>query len=156
MNNRSFKDEEFFDEQYLKKRIELMNKHTEYWNKLEQPFAFFYSIKQLFDEHKINPIIVSKKNKFAIEHRLKQYELGITPTQIIAKEELLPYSTKAAFMNEYMSMNNIKEAYFVDDNSNNLTPCNQYPQIKPLLAGWGNIAINETGLSAEDIVNILC
>ena len=72
------------------------------------------------------------------------------------KEELLPYSTKAAFMNEYMSMNNIKEAYFVDDNSNNLTPCNQYPQIKPLLAGWGNIAINETGLSAEDIVNILC
>jgi lipoprotein-releasing system permease protein len=44
-------------------------------------------------------------------------------------------------------------AYFVDDNSNNLLPCKAYPQIVPLLAGWGNIAIDETGLTCEQVIN---
>ena len=155
LKNRDIKAEESFDKLYLEKRIDLMNNYSEYWNSLEKPFVFFSEIKRLFKENKINPIIVSKKNKFAIEYRLKQYGLELSQAQIYAKEELLPYSSKADFMAEYMLKNSIEEAYFVDDNSNNLRPCKKYQNIKPLLAGWGNIAINETGLTSEEIINLL-
>ena len=40
----------------------------------------------------------------------------------------------------------------MDDNSNNLVPCEKYPQITGLLAGWGNIAIGEIGLTAEEVI----
>lgn len=152
---RDISKEKYFDEKYLQKRIELMDKHIEYWNSLEKPFPFFEKIKKLFIEGKINPIIVSKKNKFAIQYRINQYGLELSDDKIFAKEELLPYQSKAEFMNKYMIKNKINKAVFVDDNSNNIRPCSDYPNIIPLLAGWGNIAINEIGMKCEEIGNII-
>jgi len=41
---------------------------------------------------------------------------------------------------------------FVDDNSHNLRPCEGIERLTCLLAGWGNIAIGESGMSAEEII----
>lgn len=155
MQNRDTKKEEIFDKNYLSKRLDMMNNHKEFWNSLETPFPFFNKIKELYNDNKIDIIIVSKKNNIAINTRLNQYNLILEPSKVFAKEELLPYKTKAEFINEYMIKNNIATSFFVDDNSNNLRPCKNYPQITPLLANWGNIAINETGLSCKEIINIL-
>ncbi|MCM1265699.1 MAG: HAD family hydrolase [Candidatus Gastranaerophilales bacterium] len=155
LENRDTKSEEHFDEIYLKTRIELMNNHTEYWNSLETPFPFFENIKKLYAENLINPIIVSKKNKFAIRHRMAQYGLELDNNKIFAKEELLPYNSKADFMAEYMRKKHLETAFFVDDNSNNLRPCEKYQQIKPFLANWGNIGINEKGYSYEEIIQTI-
>jgi len=155
LNNRDLKSEEDFDKKYYSVREDLMLNHHKFWDKLETPFPFFEHIKQLTTESKYIPIIVSKKNKNAIEYRLNQYGLHICTRNIYGKDELSDYKTKADFINEFMATNNIKTAYFIDDNSNNLEPCKKYPEIIPLLAGWGNIKIGETGLSAETLVNRL-
>ena len=155
MQNRDTIKEEIFDKNYLSKRLDMMNNHKEFWNSLETPFPFFNKIKELYNDNKIDIIIVSKKNNIAINTRLNQYNLILEPSKVFAKEELLQYKTKAEFINEYMIKNNIATSFFVDDNSNNLRPCKNYPQITPLLANWGNIAINETGLSCKEIINIL-
>ena len=54
---------------------------------------------------------------------------------------------------EYMNKNSVQRASFVDDNSNNLRPCKDIPNLKCLLAGWGNIAVDEVGLSCSDVIN---
>ena len=112
-------------------------------------------IKQGVNDNIINPIIVSKKNKKAIEYRCEQYGLFLPSDTIYGKDELNGYDTKAEFIREYMSNNNINTAYFIDDNSNNLEPCKKYPEIIPLLAGWGNIKIGEIGLTEEEIAEKL-
>jgi len=155
MNNRDKNSEEIFDDKYLKMRIELMDKYSDFWNKLEEPFPFFYEIKQLYETNAIDVIIVSKKNKIAIQKRLKQYCLEIDNDKIFAKEELLPFSSKAEFIHKYMKDNNIRLSYFVDDNSNNIKPCLKYKNIRAFLAGWGNIAIGEKGLTVSEIVKEL-
>ncbi len=155
MNNRNNKAEKMFDEKYYSARSDLMQNYHEFWDKLETPFEFFEEIKNLYDSNKITPIIVSKKNKTAIEYRLKQYGLNIDNSDIFGKDELIKYDTKADFINNYMNKKNILSSFFVDDNSNNLIPCKKYPNITPLLAGWGNIAINEKGLTESKIIDVL-
>ena len=54
-----------------------------------------------------------------------------------------------------MKDNNVEKVFFVDDNSHNLTPCKNIPNLTCLLAGWGNIAINEQGLTQEEVYQIL-
>ena len=155
LNNRNIIEEENFDKKYYEHRINMMKNYSRYWDSLEEPFPFFNGIKDLFEQKRIDIVIVSKKNKFAINKRLKQYGLNLENDKIYAKEELMGYSSKAEFMHEYMIQNNIATSFFVDDNSNNLRPCNAYPEIEPLLAGWGNIAINEQGLTSDKILKIL-
>lgn len=147
LKNRDLDSEKAFDEKYYYARRDLMENHHDFWDRLETPFPFFSFIK---DEKDFVPVIVSKKNKRAIEYRLSQY--GLNDAVIFGKDELAGYETKADFMAEYMEKSGIKTAYFVDDNSNNLEPCKNYPQIIPLLAGWGNIAIGEIGLTAEEVI----
>lgn len=153
MQKRDLDAEKVFDEKYYSARRDLMSNYHEFWDKLEQPFPFFYELKQLIKSSKIVTPIVSKKNKKAIEYRLEQYGIKLLSDMIFGKDELAGYATKADFIAEYMENNHIKTAYFVDDNSNNLLPCKAYPQIVPLLAGWGNIAIGETGLTCEQVIN---
>lgn len=155
LKNRNNNKEIEFDNTYLSKRIDMMKNHNIFWNSLETPFPFFYEIQNLYKNNKINPIIVSKKNNIAIKTRLKQYNFNLDDNKIFAKEELFLYNTKSEFINKYMIKNNIQTALFVDDNSNNLIPCKEFPQIIPLLAGWGNIAINEKGLTYKEILNKL-
>ena len=150
-SNRNYKAEEDFDKKYYMARKELMTTYNEYWNDLEKPFPFFYKIKEQTLLGNLRPIIVSKKNKSAILYRLNQYGFTIPEQDVYGKDELNGYKTKSEFIKKYMNLNNIINSYFVDDNSNNFTDCS--PNITTLLAGWGNIAINESGLSAEDIMN---
>lgn len=155
MNNRDKISENSFDEKYYSARNDLMKNHNEFWDNLEKPFEFLYMVKKGVKDKLFVPIIVSKKNKSAIEYRLKQSGFEIDSDSVFGKDELFNYKTKPEFINEYMNKNNIKNSYFIDDNSNNLLPCREYPNIKPILAGWGNIAIGEKGYSQEECINLL-
>lgn len=147
LNNRDLDAEVKFDEKYYFARKDMMTNHRDFWDKLETPFQFLYQLKE--EREKFVPLIISKKNKPAILYRLNQYDF--IAENIFGKDELSGYETKADFIAEYMDKNNISKAYFVDDNSNNLKPCEKYPQIVPLLAGWGNIATDEVGLTDKEV-----
>ena len=151
--NRDYSAEEDFDKKYYSARKDLMENHNEFWNKLETPFNFFYRVKEETESGTIKPIIVSKKNKSAMMYRFNQYGFSIPERDIYGKDELCNYKTKAEFIEEFMRSNLIKNACFVDDNSNNFIGCNS--AITTLLAGWGNIAINEVGLTEENVVREL-
>ena len=156
MKNRDLDAEKSFDEKYYDGRTILMTEHHEFWDKLETPFPFFSLLKSLVDKNKIPaPVIVSKKNKKAILYRLNQHGLKISEDKVFGRDELLGYNTKAEFIEEYMRVNKIELGYFVDDNSNNLDPCEDNPNIIPLLAGWGNVAIGQVGLTPEEIMDVL-
>ena len=88
-------------------------------------------------------------------HRLNQYGLNIQEAKVYGRDELLKYKTKAEFIEEYMRVNKIDLGYFIDDNSNNLDPCEDNPKIIPLLAGWGNVAIGQIGLTPEEIIDVI-
>lgn len=152
MDNRDNRKEDEFDEKYYSAREDLIKNYHKFWDSLESPFEFFYFIR---DNKEINPVIVSKKNKSAIEYRLNQYGANISSDNIYGKDELEDYPTKADFIAEYMRSKKVEKTVFVDDNSHNLKPCEKYPQITTLLAGWGNIAIDETGLTEEEVEEVL-
>ena len=151
--NRDTNAEKEFDEKYYSTRKYLKDNCFDFWDSLEEPFDFFFEVKKLYDEKKIDIIIVSKKDFNSIKYRLSQYGLNLFDNKIFAKEQLQNYPNKSDFISEYMKNNNIKKAIFVDDNSNNLRPCKDIVGLETLLAGWGNIAIDETGFTCYDIMS---
>lgn len=146
LQNRDLKQEEDFEDKYLKARKWLLDNHSDYVDKLESKFPFLDMVKNL--QNKYDILIVSRKNNFAIQRKN-------TGFKIYGKEELSNVIDKAEFIEKYMKDNNVKKGFFIDDNSHNLTPCKNIPNLTCLLAGWGNIAINEKGLSQEEIYQIL-
>ena len=155
MKNRDYKSEKVFDTGYYSARKDLMNNHHDFWDGLEEPFPFFERIKRDYDNGLISPVIVSKKNKDSIEYRLKKHGLNLKQDKIFGRDELLNYETKGDFIREYMIKNKIETSFFIDDNSNNLKTCVNYNNIHPLLAGWGNISIYETGLTPDEITKTI-
>ena len=146
LRNRDLKQEEDFEDKYLKARKWLLDNHSDYVDKLESKFPFLDMVKNL--QNKYDILIVSRKNNFAIQRKN-------TGFKIYGKEELSNVIDKAEFIEKYMKDNNVEKGFFIDDNSHNLTPCENIPNLTCLLAGWGNIAINEKGLSQEEIYQIL-
>lgn len=146
LQNRDLKQEEDFEDKYLKARKWLLDNHSDYVDKLESKFPFLDMVKKL--QNKYDILIVSRKNNFAIQRKN-------TGFKIYGKEELSNVIDKAEFIEKYMKDNNVEKGFFIDDNSHNLTPCENIPDLTCLLAGWGNIAINEKGLSQEEIYQIL-
>ena len=146
LQNRDLKQEEDFEDKYLKARKWLLDNHSDYVDKLENKFPFLDMVKKL--QNKYDILIVSRKNNFAIQRKN-------TGFKIYGKEELSNVIDKAEFIEKYMKDNNVEKGFFIDDNSHNLTPCENIPNLTCLLAGWGNIAINEKGLSQEEIYQIL-
>ncbi len=146
LQNRDLKQEQEFDERYLKTRKWLLKNHADYVDYLETKFPFLDMVKSLQDKYDI--LIVSRKNNFAIQRKN-------TGFKIYGKEELSNVIDKAEFIEKYMNDNNVKKGFFIDDNSHNLTPCKNIPNLTCLLAGWGNIAINEKGLTQEEVYQIL-
>lgn len=155
LNNRDYDAERVFDEKYYQKRLEMKREMFDFWNSLEEPFEFFFEVKSIFEKGKIDIVIVSKKDFESIKLRLEQYGLCLSDNKIFAKEQLMKYSEKRDFIKEYMGANGVERAIFVDDNSHNLNPCNDIDGLQCLLAGWGNIAIDEKGLTCSDIVNAI-
>ncbi len=138
ISNRNIEKEKEFCDEFLKIRADLVKNNYDFWQSLETPYDFFFNIKKLHEETKPNIVIVSKKNKASILQRFKSYGLEISEEKVFAREILDKYPSKAEFMVEYMKQNALKSAIFVDDNNNNLKTCNNYPQIKQILALWGN------------------
>lgn len=146
LTQRDLQAEDKFETEYLKARKDLINNYPEYVDKLEEKFPFLDMVKTL--ENKYNILILSRKNTFAIERKN-------TGFKIIGKEELSGVENKSDFIAEYMKKNHVEKAYFIDDNSHNLTPCKNIPNLTCILAGWGNCGINERGYSQEEAFNFI-
>ena len=153
VDNRDFSAEQDFDSKYYKKRMELKQNMFDFWDSLEEPFEFFFEVKSIFEKGNIDVVIVSKKDFESIKLRLEQYGMNLKETNIFAKEQLSKYSEKSDFIREYMNENGVERAIFVDDNSHNLKPCKDIKGLQCLLAGWGNIAVDEKGLDCSEIIN---
>jgi len=151
LKSRDLKNEEFFESEFLRSRKYLLEQYPDFVDSLESKFVFFDKFVSLRNNPKYDIIIVSRKNNFAIQKRLLNN--GVEGIKIIGKEELSPFIHKSEFISEYMNKNNINKAFFIDDNSHNLLPCENIPHLTCFLAGWGNIGIDEKGLSGEEIFN---
>ncbi len=147
---RNKQKEEEFCEDFLKIREDLIKNHNEFWQNLEKPYEFFFGIKRLYEDKKIDFVVASKKNKSSIIKRLSFYGLNIDESKIFAREALSNYPTKADFMDEYMRLNGYSSALFVDDNIHNILPCEKYKNIKTILALWGNTAPNSVGFNEQE------
>ena len=158
ISNRNRALEEEFYKNFLNIRYDLIKNHYDFWKNLEEPYDFFFFIKELFEEKKPNIIIVSKKNKSSIIERFGSYNFNFEKEKIFADEILSNYHSKGEFIEEYMKENNINSAVFVDDNMNNLLTVNN-PNIKTILALWGNTPPNSVGYTQnqtiEEIKNYL-
>lgn len=155
LENRDLEAEAEFEQKYLRKRVDLIANYLYIWDRLETPFPFSIALYQRLKDDEVDVVVVSQKDKFAIEYRLNQNGTPVPSEKIFGKEELADYETKAEFIDKYMKKNNIEKAYFVDDNSKNLEPCKDYPNITPILAGWGNIKQGEVGMSSREIFKLL-
>ena len=146
--NREF--EEKFYESFLNIRYDLIKNHYDFWKNLEEPYQFFFFIKELHEKNLIDTVVVSKKNKSSIVERFSNYNFKFDSAKIYADEILSSYSSKGDFIEEYMDNNNIETAIFVDDNSNNLKTVKNDKKVKPILALWGNNIPNESGYTQEE------
>lgn len=146
INNREKEAEDVFEKTYMEKRKWLIENHPDYVDELEEKFPFFDMIKTLDNSYDI--LIVSRKNSFAIKRKGVNYK-------IIGKEELSNVVNKSEFIEHYMKENNVKKAFFVDDNSHNLTPCKDIKGLTCILAGWGNCGIEEKGCTQEEAFQII-
>ena len=149
---RDIKKEEKYCSDFLNIRSELIKNHYDFWKNLEKPFEFFAEIKKLYETKNINLIIASKKNKSSIVERFKANNFDFCDKYIFAREALDKYSSKGEFIEEYMKLNNIDKAIFVDDNPNNIKSCEKYDNIQTILALWGNSGINSKGLNQKEAI----
>ncbi len=150
--NRDKVGEEKFCEEFLKIREDLIKDYYDFWQNLEKPYDFFFEIKKLYENDKINMVIASKKNKTSIIKRFKYYNLDFDEKKVFAREILNNYPSKADFFVEYMRKNNYNNAVFVDDNVNNIMPCKKYKNIKTILALWGNTAPSSVGYTQKEAI----
>ncbi len=152
LKNRNPELEKNFINDFLNARYSLIKNHSDFWRNLETPYQFFYEIKNLYQEQKGRIVIVSKKNKTSILERFETYGLDFSIDDVFGYEFLDKYSSKGEFLSEYLELNNIEQAIFVDDNSSNLNSVNN-KKIKTILASWGNCHPNSTGLSEVQAIN---
>lgn len=151
IKKRDLEAEKVFCDNFLKIRHKLVLDNYEFWKSLEKPYDFFFEIKNLYEKEAINIAIVSKKNKTSILERFNSYGFNLDKNLVFAREALDKYSSKEEFMVKYMDEHGYKKALFVDDNNNNLKINN--PNIKPLLALWGNNEPNSKGFSQKEAVS---
>jgi len=153
MKTRDFQEEKNFEQAYLEAKQKLVKENNVlFYEKIERKMPFcdiLYDLKDKFDI-----IVVTRNNKFDVEAKFRRHL--VNGFKIYGKEELSNYRSKAEFIAEYMNKHNVKKAYFIDDNSHNLRSCLEIPNLKCMLAGWGNIGINERGYKVEEVINTIC
>ncbi len=147
INNRLRAEEDVFEKSYMEKRKWLIENYPDYVDKLEEKFPFMDMINTL-DKVKYDIVIVSRKNSFAIRRKGIDYK-------IVGKEELANVINKSEFLETYMKKHNPEKAFFVDDNSHNLIPCKDIKNLTCILAGWGNIGIDEVGYTQEQAFDLI-
>ena len=149
--NRDFEKEKEFVEKFINDRKKLILNHYDYWKNLERPYEFFFEIKKLYEKKNIDVVIISKKNKSSIIERFLSYDFKLDENKIFGFVELNNYYSKGDFMNEYIKLNNIDKAIFVDDNLNNILTSNN-SKVENILALWGNSQPNAEGLNQNSAI----
>lgn len=144
-------DTKSFNDIFLSKRKELMEKDFDFWNNLETPTSFLLKIKNHLNERMY--AILSTKNKTSIIAKLRSWNIKINDNLIFGKE-ILNNTTKGEFINTYLSNNAITKAILVDDSYENLKTCNPL-NTRVLLASWGYVSKERLGLTEEEILTIL-
>jgi len=150
ISKRNIALEEKFCTEFLNIRNDLIINHNDFWQSLETPYKFFFGIKKLYENDKINVVIVSKKNKSSIVKRMHGFGFNLKEEYIFACEALEKYRSKAEFMEEYMKNHGYNSAIFVDDNENNIIPCEKNDKIKTIQALWGNTSPDAKGLNEKE------
>lgn len=148
VNNFDKKMVEEFDKRYVNERENLMKTDYTFWDDLDEPYPFFYKIKELVKTTQNKFIILTNKKRLPVSHKLKKYELNI---DLYANEDLQKYSSKGEFIDNYIRKNNIKHAILIEDSSTNIKSCSCY-NIDGYLVSWGYISPKEKGLDQKQIV----
>lgn len=142
-----------FDEKYVSARENLIKNDYEFWNSLDEPYDFFFKVKELAKNSDYEFIILTNKKKLPVQNRLSQY--GINNIKLFANEDLVSYNNKAEFIADYLKNYSIANCYLIEDSVDNINTCKKYPQIKPLLVNWGYVNPKEKGLSEKEILEII-
>lgn len=138
-----------FDKKYVRARESLIRTNQEFWDNLDEPYPFLYKIKELAENKNYRIIVLTNKKRLPVDKKLKKFNLNV---ELYANEDMINYSSKGLFINNYLRKNNITKAYFIEDSSSNLQSCSQYNNIVCLLVNWGYISPKEKGLSIEEIL----
>ena len=152
ISNRDIKKEEEFCEKFLQLRADLIKNHYDFWQTLETPYKFFFDIKELYKNKKIDIVVASKKNKSSILKRFKEYNFNLSEDHVFARDELDKFSSKGEFFKDYMEKHGYQEAIFVDDNINNINSCKNIQNIETILALWGNCGPDSKGYSEKEAI----
>lgn len=155
MNNRDVVADGAFNKIFIERRKALIEYDYEFWQALDEPYDFFYDIKEILQAKTYDIVIVTTKNKLAIETTLMKHQVDFPSEKIFAKEDLVQYSSKGAFLEEYIRAHHVKQAYFVEDNANNLDSCKEIEGLTPLLVNWGYTDPSRQGLSRNEIIEEL-
>ena len=142
-----------FDEKFVKVRENLIKNDYDFWNSLDEPYDFFFEVKELARNSDYEFIILTNKKKLPVQNRLSQY--GINNIKLFANEDLVSYNNKAEFIADYLKNYSIANCYLIEDSVDNINTCKKYPQIKPLLVNWGYVNPKEKGLSEKEILEII-
>lgn len=142
-----------FDNKYTEARENLLKSDFDFWDKLDEPFEFFYDIKKLSENNPGKFIILTNKKKLPVQNKLKKY--GVNNIQLFANEDLKAYNSKAEFIDKYIQNKNIDNCFLIEDSIDNINSCKKYPQITPLLVYWGYVHPKEKGLSEKEILEII-
>ena len=151
--DRNIELENDFDKNFQEKRVDLINNHFKFWNKLDKPYPFFEKIKHIANN--FNIIIVSTKNEEAILRHCYDYGLNIEECNVIGKDKLKIYGSKCNFLINYIEQNNVKNAVFIDDCKETIEKCSDITNLTPLVANWGYVASKNEGLSENKILKII-
>lgn len=142
-----------FDNKYTEARENLLKSDFDFWDKLDEPFEFFYDIKKLSENNPGKFIILTNKKKLPVQNKLKKY--GVNNIQLFANEDLKAYNSKAEFIDKYIQNKNIDNCFLIEDSIDNINFCKKYAKINPLLVSWGYIHPSEKGLERAEILEII-
>ena len=144
----SLKKEHYFEfeKSFFENRELYKNNFFEDWIKLNEPYSFFYLVKEYLDKSYIITTKDSKTVKYLLERE------NIKNIKVFGKDDFDKYKTKSSLIQHIMNKNKINQALFIDDSKNHLDGCKNIKNLDPLQAGWGYIGPNEKGLSEELII----
>ncbi len=149
--NRDKEKDGLFDTKFQEKRKDLINNHYEFWNKLDEPYSFFYKIKDI--QKSSNIIILSTKNEEAIIKHCNDYGLDIARENIIGKTKLKEFGSKKEYLTKYMSNNKIQNAIFIDDSISTINNCKDIPNLQTYVANWGYVKSISDGYNENELIN---
>ncbi|MBS5861592.1 hypothetical protein KID03_09215 [bacterium] len=142
-----------FDNKYTEARENLLKSDFDFWDKLDEPFEFFYDIKKLSEDDHEKFIILTNKKRLPVQNKLKKYD--VNNIKLFANEDLKAYNNKAEFIDKYIQNYNIDTCFLIEDSIDNINFCKKYSNIRPLLVSWGYIHPSEKGLERSEILEII-